>query len=445
MEIFYKVLKDKVVEINDVKFEGSTDKFEFTTLEKFREFLNSSSLIVDVEAEEKLNEILEDISEVGNSNIQKYNIKHWVSNRSFGEIIDMYLSGEIIKPNMQREFVWNSAKCSRLIESIILGLPIPPFFLLEVEKNKYEIIDGYQRITTLVNYVNGLPWNFDIIKYIKEDEGVDIEEIKRKEKHRISKLSGNVLKEISNRTFAKLDKEYQRMIKRSTIPLIEFNQVTPGNFESKYLIFERINTGSDKLNAMQIRKSLAYGDFMENLYKNGNSCYEFQLLFANASLKKDVHIEAYLRVLVMVEIKLGRYEPEKSGIKNILNDYCEKNRNKIIEEEYNHQFNKAFNIIMDAFDRKINNLFKRPDVFGKTTFTGNLNVNILEAFMAILIYKIKMGESYNEKGALYEKYMLKMEKVVTDDLLNDDPSPFIVNPGSIEAIKKRLQIFSGIV
>ena len=56
----------------------------------------------------------------------KFTIKRWVSNRSIGELIDMFDSGEIIKPTMQRNLVWDSIKCSRLIESVLMGLPIPP-------------------------------------------------------------------------------------------------------------------------------------------------------------------------------------------------------------------------------------------------------------------------------------------------------------------------------
>lgn len=66
------------------------------------------------------------------------------------------------------------------------------------------------------------------------------------------------MKELIGKSFDQLEPEYQRIIKRSTIPLIEFRQIGPNDYSSKYLIFERINTGSVKLNSMQIRKSLAY-------------------------------------------------------------------------------------------------------------------------------------------------------------------------------------------
>ena len=77
------------------------------------------------EFDEPDDEIVDSITQIFEENkyeksLNKFNIKHWVSNRSFGELIDMYENNEINKPDMQREFVWDSLKCSRLIESILL-------------------------------------------------------------------------------------------------------------------------------------------------------------------------------------------------------------------------------------------------------------------------------------------------------------------------------------
>ena len=178
---------------------------------------------LDEEIENKISDLFESGEE--KESITTYKIKHWVSNRSFGELIDMFNCGEIRKPAMQREFVWDAQKSSRLIESIVLGLPIPPLFLLEVGNNQYELVDGFQRLTTVANFVNGNPWN-------------NIESAKKKT---VSKLSGKIIKELIGKSFKQLEPEYQRIIKRSTIPLIEFRQIGPDDYSSKYLIFERIN------------------------------------------------------------------------------------------------------------------------------------------------------------------------------------------------------------
>ena len=146
-----KILKIETENILENGIEVSVNNID-DLYEKLKEFGE-----LDDEITEKISQIFEENQ--SNQSLNKYNIKHWVSNRSFGELIDMYENNEINKPDMQREFVWDSLRCSRLIESILLGLPIPPLFLLEVGNSQYELVDGYQRLTTLVNFVKGYPWS----------------------------------------------------------------------------------------------------------------------------------------------------------------------------------------------------------------------------------------------------------------------------------------------
>src|SRR5579859_4197470 len=77
---------------------------------------------------------------------------------SFNELADMYASKElIINPEYQRLFRWSIGAQSRLIESLILELPVPPIFLMETEENVYELIDGLQRISSYLHFRGLLP------------------------------------------------------------------------------------------------------------------------------------------------------------------------------------------------------------------------------------------------------------------------------------------------
>jgi uncharacterized protein with ParB-like and HNH nuclease domain len=72
---------------------------------------------------------------------------------SIGEVINMYRDGElIINPDFQRLFRWEIGQKSRLIESLLLGIPIPSIFVFETEESKWELIDGLQRISTLLEF-----------------------------------------------------------------------------------------------------------------------------------------------------------------------------------------------------------------------------------------------------------------------------------------------------
>jgi len=70
---------------------------------------------------------------------------------SIGELTNMYASGElIVRPEFQRFFRWTSLQKSRLIESVLLGIPIPSIFVAQTEDGKWELVDGLQRVSTLL-------------------------------------------------------------------------------------------------------------------------------------------------------------------------------------------------------------------------------------------------------------------------------------------------------
>jgi hypothetical protein len=72
---------------------------------------------------------------------------------SFNELMDMYEQGElIVNPDYQRAFRWSEGKESRFIESLVLGMPIPPIFVIEQDDGKYELIDGLQRLSSYFHF-----------------------------------------------------------------------------------------------------------------------------------------------------------------------------------------------------------------------------------------------------------------------------------------------------
>lgn len=421
IKIYYKSSEKRIIGIStEANIEGYSKQIEAENFDNaISEFCKENYELND-EQKEELEEIFSDdesTAEYANEDLNEgFKIKHWVSNRSFGELIDMYENKEIKIPEMQREFVWNSIKSSRLIESIVLGLPIPPLFLLEVNDNEYEIIDGYQRLTTVFNFVQGNPWGG------KKAEGRNI----------TSKLSTkNILSEIAGKKFSDLDEKYQRKIRRSTIPLMEFKQLTPGDFSSKYLIFERINTGSDKLNAMQIRKSLAFGKFMICLYKYANSNEKYLSLFSVSQIKKDAHVEALLRFLAITDLVYGKVKIKRKGIKNILDEYCETYRNSEVSEKRIFHFFEGLDILLDIFGE--NNIFRRVNSDNK--YEGVLNIGVLEALLGTIVEeKIEVSKD------IEDKYKNVMRSVYDDAILNKEPNPFSANTGTEEMIRKRYKI-----
>ncbi len=76
---------------------------------------------------------------------------------SIGELIGMYEKDEIIlKPEYQRYFRWTHEQKSKLIESVLIGLPLPSFFMAQDEKGSWEVVDGMQRLSTIFDFTGVL-------------------------------------------------------------------------------------------------------------------------------------------------------------------------------------------------------------------------------------------------------------------------------------------------
>lgn len=417
MKIYVKIYNKEIYAIEECQIDSTYVEYDVVNIDNFYSKIQGFKL--DSDLEEKLINLF-DNSKEEISKLSQYDIKHWVSNRSFGELIDMYDNGEIVKPDMQRRFVWDSLKCSRLIESIIMGLPIPPLFLLEVGKNKYEIIDGFQRLNTLYNYINGKPWNYD-----------------QNQKRKVtSRLSSKVSEEIKGKTFNELEPEYQRVLKRSTIPLIEFKQLTPETLTSKYLIFERINTGSEKLSPMQIRKSLSYGEFIKDLYEYSEKNELFLKLFSKTNINKDSHVEVLLRIFVMDSIYNNSFTIKKEGIKNILDEFCETNKNEHISEEKFKKFSEALAKSSEIFKNNRNMFKKVENIEGEYYFLGNLNIAIMETFIALLMnMEVTIGNDQ-----ILENYKKIFSTLILESIEEKRVNPFSTSTGTISSINSRFEI-----
>lgn len=426
--VFFNVEGKTIVELSDIENPDLNHDLEVNSIDDFYRQIREKDFKIDYTngVDDALKEIFNEES-IDTPSLSEYKIKHWVSNRSFGELIDMYNSREIVVPDMQRSFVWDSTKCSRLIESIIMGLPIPPLFLLEVDDNKYELIDGFQRLTALSNYVSGRQWNF------REDQ---------QKRVIASKLSSKVAPEIAGKTFENLDNSFKTKIKRSTIPLIEFRQLDPLNLDSKYLIFERINTGSIKLNDMQIRKSLSYGTFMKSLYESVDQIKELKNIFSPQSIKKDMHVEAVLRTYCFYKIYYEKYDGlQKNGIKNILNYFCENIKNEVIDPDFIQRMNESLDILLNIFSK--DELFKRIEAEGeKVKYVGNLNVSIMESIIAAFINHVPYHPI--DKSLFRSNYENIMKEIAAEGI-EKGVNPFSISTGKIESINERFRIAEKIV
>lgn len=235
----------------------------------------------------------------------------------------------IIQPEFQRYFVWDKTKSSRLIESALLGIPLPVIYLSEEADGKVHVIDGQQRLTSFFSYI--------------DDKFPDGTEFK------LSQLK--VLKDLNRKRFAELDENIQISIRETVMRTITFKKESDPNL--KFEIFERLNTGSVPLNTQELRNCIYRGKY-NRLLKELSSNEEFMGLFGLLSPDKRMNdVELVLRFSAFFHNSHLNY---KGPIKNFLN-------NEMIR--FQEISNKDADDLRNAFK---NAVALTKSVFGKHAF-----------------------------------------------------------------------------
>lgn len=399
--LYVKVEKNEVMNINDNKLDDYIE-IDVNDIDSAIDFMLKQNWTFDENILQLLENMFSDISE---NVLNIYDIKVSTENRSFNELADMFQEKEIEIPDMQRNFVWDTQKCSKLIESILIGLPIPPLFFMDKGNNQYEVIDGLQRLTAISNYILGNTW------------GNITNDIQR---NTTAKLSRNVDPAIAGKKFEELHTDLQKKLKRSTVTVIDFRQIGSEDEKAKYLIFERINTGSELLNPMQIRKALAYGPFMNSIYQSANKSEVLKSIFGKPYLNKDKHVEFMLGVYVTYQVLNNEYTLTSQYQKYILNDFCESNKNNNIDPNFVEVFDEKLEKLLKLFNDK--DIFKKVNTDGK--YHGNRNNNISEILMAT---------------AIKNDYNLESEKIIGQykKLISNNIDKFSINTMNRELILQR--------
>lgn len=191
---------------------------------------------------------------------------------SFGEIIRMYQDGDIIiKPAFQRYFRWDEEQRTRFIESILLGIPIPPIFVAADGKGVWELVDGLQRVSTILSF-------FGILK--SEDEGI-------KSKNNWILTQGDKVPALENFTYELLPELFKRSLKRATcrVEILNWNS----GYDMRFELFNRLNTGGSPLTPQEIRNCIYrdISDEFNNFLKRIADNKDFRELIA----LDDDHIE----------------------------------------------------------------------------------------------------------------------------------------------------------
>ena len=356
--------------------------------------------IILSEEEKEINDI--EIQEEEESiSLERYAFNSFRIERSIRDILNWVEKGKIIIPEFQRDFVWNYNQSSRFVESVLLGLPIPDFFMFRLIDNKgqfekYILIDGLQRYTTIKQFVEG--------KFVQG------------ETNRTFKIN-NKSSQWFNKTYAKLDTNDQDYFQDYSLKINVFDSVEDSERMQKlYMttIFERINTGSTKLSAQEVRNAIFIGETVRDIRTNAKNEDFSHLLQADLNkysqrCKKEefyLRLLAYYHVYLQITKKSSLYidtdkESKISSSKDLMLCnflfYC--NKNDISFADYNKILLDAISMIVKFDDAAFCTVKRDEDIISN---------HIHEVFSEALVIALMTGSEFNITKEQFKQAKIKI-------------------------------------
>lgn len=235
-------------------------------------------------------------------------------------------SGAIKIPGFQRQYVWDLKRASKLIESLIIGLPIPQIFLYEESQNSFLVIDGQQRLLSLYFFAKGRfprkQWRSEM-RSVFNIEGRIPEQLLRDDKLfqnfnlSLPKLPNGEKNKFHGLNYATLG-EYQATFGLRTIRNVIVRQIKPSDDDSSiYEMFNRLNTGGVNLRPQEIRASMYHSAFYDVLFRL-NAEPEWRRLLGSPS--PDLHMND-MQVLLRALAMYGRGDDYKPSMASFLNRF----------------------------------------------------------------------------------------------------------------------------
>ncbi len=302
---------------------------------------------------------------------------------SFGEIMNMYLRDEIIiNPVFQRLYRWTDYQKTRFIESVIIGIPIPPIFVAEDSSGRWEVVDGLQRLSTIFSF-------FGILKGMPEANNWILG-------------AGDLIQSLDGFSCETLPLKIQLNIKRASfrIEIIKWNS----DYDLRFELFNRLNTGGTPLTNQEIRNSLyrsissKFNDFLKELARYPN-------FISVVDIPKEKVDQLYLEELVLRFMSLYRNRSNvKKSIALHMTDFMKDSvvNENFKYEQYSQIFKKTFDILHSVGTGIFNSKNKEfsTAVYDTTTIGIAENIHLYSAKKPIVIRE-KINEVKSDE--IYQK------------------------------------------
>jgi hypothetical protein len=270
---------------------------------------------------------------------------------SIGEWISLYEDSELdIHPEFQRFYRWTEQQKSNLIESILLGIPIPPIFVSQRKTGVWDVVDGLQRLSTV----------FQLIGILKDENDEVVEPLVLRKTKYLPSLQNKKWEdtEIAGNS---LSAEQRLLIKRSklsvSILLRESDEI------AKYELFQRLNTGGSELTPQEVRNCIlvmvnrGFYEWLRTLASVQQ--YQDCIALSEKNISEQYDIELVLRFLVFSRLELADYDRSAD-----VGDYLTDSMVKMARDENfdRSRIEGAFRATFQLLSRTIGeNAFRRYD------------------------------------------------------------------------------------
>ncbi len=322
----------------------------------------------------------------------RYEITTYPSDFTLEVLHNRWKSGEIIIPPFQRGFVWSQDQASLLIDSFLMGLPVPNVFFYVDDENKSVVIDGQQRLRSIFYFFEGYFGEAD-------DRG----------KRRIFLLTGlNELNPFAGKKYEDLEgTDDGRKLRGSVLRAINVVQKSPRQDNTAiFHIFERLNKGMEPLTPQEIRNCIYRGGLNDLLFDLNRNRFWRRILGKPRPDTRLKDVELVLRLVALYRESDNYLAP----MKEFLNTFMSGHRNSSAEvlNEIRRRFERAAQVIVERIsDRPF-----RP--------RGVLNASLLDSvFATIMKFEERLPNDLHDRYAkLPEAIQLSFGTNSTDAVKN---------------------------
>lgn len=304
----------------------------------------------------------------------------------------------LLQPDFQRAEVWKDSARSRLIESILIRIPLPAFYVDATNEDLWQVIDGQQRLSTIRRFVVDQDLRLQNLEFLTEFDG---------------------------RTFDELPQNLKRRIRETNVTVYKIEQGTPE--EVKFNIFRRINTGGLPLSAQEIRHALNLGKATEMLKKLAESPEFLEATDRGVAPDRMGDRECVLRFLAFVLTDPAQYSEAEfdaflSARMKDLNASSEAERTALAE-----RFLLAMRRAMRIFGK---NAFRKMKAINAKR--QPINKAVMESWAVALE---KLGDEQ------FTLLLSRRDELISDWVITNNERPFLdaVSQGTGDPVKVRLR------